>query len=557
MLGRPDPRLQISEILGTEICRYHDISVVNSGTYFEWEGNPVAYAPPSSTSALTSSLHELLGLAEGSDFEDISRRGLDWLRGIAPYDLATLFLLEEDELVATTARGPLAGEAVANHRLPLRRFPSIREAIELRRARIFSEHDHAHGEGDPYDDVLDLPDGHACMVVPLCAGDHAIGLVTVDRQVCEPYAEHTRSLVEIYGQLFAVALERSQRLSALSDLRERESEAQRLEGSRIASPSRILEESADPTVQELTRRAKAVADTDTAVVIVGETGTGKEQLARAIHGWSRRASQPFVALNCAAVAAELVESELFGHVKGAFTGASGKRVGRFQTARGGSLLLDEIGELSLDLQSKLLRVLQEGKMTPVGSDQEVDVDARILAATNVDLERAVAEGRFREDLYYRLSVFPLELPPLRQRKADLALICEVVLRDVCLRLGRPIPRLTPDALGKLAEHDWPGNLRELSNVFERSLILSTAPLLTPEFIDIPCRPNRSSSVPPREGETASESILPLAEVERVQIERALAATDGRIYGERGAAKLLGIRPTTLQSRIKKHGMSRP
>ncbi|MEM7413698.1 MAG: sigma 54-interacting transcriptional regulator [Myxococcota bacterium] len=509
----------------------------------------------SANTPLPSRLRELLGISDGSDFEEISRRGLDWLRGIAPYDLATLFLLEEDDLVACTARGPLAEEGVAGHRLPLQRFPSIREAIEMRRARIFTEQDHAHGEGDPYDDLLDLPHGHACMVVPLCAGDDNIGIVTVDRQVCDPYPEETRSLVEVYGQIFAVALERSQRLGELTDLRERESEAQRLEGHRVAAPARILEESVEPRVQDLARKAKAVAATDTPVVILGETGTGKEQLARAIHAWSARADQPFVALNCGAVAAELVESELFGHVKGAFTGASGKRLGRFQTAHGGTLLLDEIGELGPELQVKLLRVLQEGKVTPVGSDTDVDVDVRILAATNVDLEAAVADGAFREDLYYRLSVFPLELPPLRERRADFATICDSVLGDVCRRTGRAQPQLTPEALAKLAAHDFPGNLRELSNVFERALILTSADTLDPEVLDLPRRGAATTSLEP---ETAGSdaALATLAEVERAHIERALAATGGRVYGDSGAAALLGLRPTTLQSRMKKHGIAR-
>lgn len=502
-------------------------------------------------------LKGFLGITEGSDYTEISRRGLEWLRGIAPYDLATLFELEGDELVARTAQGPLAEKRVAGHRLRLNQFPSIRKAIERRRARIFTEHDHAHGEGDPYDGLLDLPHGHACMVVPLCSGEHTVGLVTVDRAECQPYSEETRNLVELYGQIFAIALERSQRLGQLSDLRQREREATRRQA-RVEDPARILEESATPSIRELAQRAQAVAQTNTPVLVLGETGTGKEQLARSIHHWSPRAGHPFVALNCAAIAHDLVESELFGHVKGAFTGARGRRLGCFRTAHGGTLLLDEIGELSSDVQAKLLRVLQEGRFTPVGSDTEVESDTRVIAATNADLDRAVAEGRFREDLYYRLNVFPLELPPLRERMADFGNICNVVLHDVCARVGRSVPQISSDAREKLERHPWPGNLRELSNVFERALILSRGNTIDSLCIDLPSARGRLSERDLESAGTPSNGVLPtLAELERAHILKALALTGGKIYGAGGAAQLLGVQPTTLQSRLKKYGVARP
>ncbi|MEM9176310.1 MAG: sigma 54-interacting transcriptional regulator [Myxococcota bacterium] len=498
----------------------------------------------------------LLGIAEGTDFAEVSRRGLEWLRGLAPYDLATLFELEGNELVARTAQGRLAREAVSGHRLDLREFPSIREAIEGRRARIFTEHDHAHGEGDPYDGVLDLPHGHACMVVPLCAGDETVGLVTVDREECQPYSEETRGLVELYGQIFAIALERSQRLGRLADLRERERSAEQSR-ERVSDPARVLEESRSPRVQELARRARAVAETDTPVLILGETGTGKEQLARALHGWSARADQPFVALNCAAVSKDLVESELFGHVKGAFTGASGARQGCFQTARGGTLLLDEIGELAPDLQAKLLRVLQERRLTPVGSDKEIEVDVRVIAATHVDIEEAVADGRFREDLYYRLNVFPLELPPLRERMDDFEMIAGTLLRDVAARMGRPEPSVAPEALEKLRGPGWSGTLRELSNVFERALILDRDGRLDPDDIDLPAVPGATAGPASDRLPRADGAFPTLAEIERAHIQDALERSGGQIYGKKGAAALLGIRPTTLQSRIKKYGSEAP
>jgi transcriptional regulator with GAF, ATPase, and Fis domain len=265
--------------------------------------------------------------------------------------------------------------------------------------------------------------------------------------------------------------------------------------------------------------------------------------------------RPFISVNCAAIPPALLESELFGHVKGAFTGAVGQRLGRFQMANGGTLLLDEIGELPTDLQVKLLRVLQEGSFEPVGSDRSVKVDARVLAATNVNLERAIQRKQFREDLYYRLSVFPLQLPPLRERLEDVPLICTVLLQDLGRRMGRHGYTLSREGIAKLTAYHWPGNLRELANVLERAIILARERRLGPEALDLP-QHNNTNTIPSAESTTTAvipspTAVQTLETLERAHIRRVLALTNGRIYGKAGAADLLGLKPSTLQSRMKK------
>jgi transcriptional regulator with GAF, ATPase, and Fis domain len=259
-------------------------------------------------------------------------------------------------------------------------------------------------------------------------------------------------------------------------------------------------------------------------------------------------------MNCAAIPENLLEPELFGVVKGAFTGAVASRPGRFQTANGGTLLLDEIGELTMPLQAKLLRVLQEGTFEPVGSDRTVRVDVRILAATHVDLEKAIAKGRFREDLYYRLAVFPLELPPLRERMEDLPSIAAALIDRLASRANRRGRfKLGDDALAVLRGYRWPGNIRELANVLERAMILSPTTTLHASSIDLGPRANAHDI---QRSSTSSHVARTLEEVERDHIRATLARTKGKLYGQDGAAALLGLKPSTLQSRMKKLGVRR-
>ena len=504
---------------------------------------------------LTRDLKDLARLATKDDsIDDLLRRGLEWLARLVPYDLATIFDLQDSRLVVRMAKGRLADSRVKQHSITLDRFPSIRAALESRRARAFSEADHAHGDGDPFDGVLDLPDGHSCMVVPLCASDRCFGLLAIDREKCEAFPPQVVDLVEVYAQMLALALVNAEQREMLERLRSQEREHVRLLESEIVSDEGVIESSRASTMRDLARRARQVAQTETPVLIRGETGTGKERLARALHAWSRRADQPFVKMNCAAIPAGLLESELFGHIKGAFTGATRDRAGRFQTANGGTLLLDEIGELPLDLQAKLLRVLQEGTFEPVGSDRTLKVDVRILAATHVDLEQAIKKKAFREDLYYRLNVFPLVLPPLRERLDDLPSLCEVLLAEQARRTGRSGFRVSAEGLAVLRAYSWPGNIRELANVLERATIVATRAVLGPEVLDVPNAPPAS---PAGESQTTvAERVLTLDEAQTAHIRDVLARTGGRIYGIGGAADLLGLKPSTLQSKMQKLAIAR-
>ena len=504
---------------------------------------------------LTTDLRALATVAVDDDgLDDLLRRGLDWLARLAPYDLATVFSLEGARLVVRAARGRLADQRVRGHSVSLDAFPTIREALETRRARAYTEDDHAHGDGDPFDGVLDLPPGHACMVVPLCASDRCFGLLTLDRERCEVFPREVVDLVEVYAQMLALALINAEQRSLIARLHHQESDRARiLEAELTGGHEGVLESSGAPRVAALAHRARQVARTDTPVLVLGETGTGKERLARAIHAWSARGPRPFVKMNCAAIPGGLMESELFGHVRGSFTGATRDRSGRFQTANGGTLLLDEIGELSLDLQAKLLRVLQEGTFEPVGSDRTMRVDVRIIAATHVDLERAVATGRFRADLYYRLNVFPLRLPALRERLEDLGPLSEALLAEQSTRTGRRGRTLTDAALAKLRRYAWPGNIRELANVLERATILSDGAVLGADAIDLPdARPTRPEVAPP----TPARELRSLESVEREYIREVLSHTGGRVYGSGGAAAILGLKPSTLQSRMKKLRLDR-
>ena len=305
------------------------------------------------------------------------------------------------------------------------------------------------------------------------------------------------------------------------------------------------------------RDISEVAGTDASVLILGETGTGKELIARAIHRNSRRGEKPLIKVNCAAMPGSLIESELFGHEQGAFTGATKKREGRFALADGGTIFLDEIGELPVELQVKLLRVLQEGEFEPVGSSRTQKVDARVIAATNRDLKQATREGKFREDLYYRLNVFPIELPPLRERGDDIGLLAENFARRFANRMGRAIESLSEDCIRRLKSYGWPGNVRELQNVIERAVITSRDGRLNldralPESGKVAASETVSPEDTVRRVRTAKE----LEALERTNLIAALETTGWRVAGENGAAQLLGMKPTTLSSRMKALGIER-
>jgi transcriptional regulator with GAF, ATPase, and Fis domain len=301
-----------------------------------------------------------------------------------------------------------------------------------------------------------------------------------------------------------------------------------------------------------------VAPTDTTVLVLGETGTGKELVARAIHAASGRRGRPLINVNCAALPATLIESELFGHEVGAFTGAIKRRQGRFALADGGTIFLDEVGELPLELQAKLLRVLQEGEIEPLGGSAVRRVDVRVIAATNRNLEQAVHERQFREDLYYRLNVFPIRLPSLRERGDDVVLLAAAFAQRFAERTGRTIAALSEACMQRLRSYSWPGNIRELQNVMERAVITASNGRIDLDRV-FPEAVARTIAEPAPADEAGSRirTAIELQSLERDNIIRALERCDWRVAGDGGAASLLGLRPSTLASRMKSLGISRP
>jgi transcriptional regulator with GAF, ATPase, and Fis domain len=308
-----------------------------------------------------------------------------------------------------------------------------------------------------------------------------------------------------------------------------------------------------PALQRITDDIDTVAATDTTVLILGESGTGKELVARAIHARSRRAGRPMVKVNCGSIPRELFESEFFGHVRGSFTGAVRDRVGRFQLADGGTLFLDEVGEIPLDLQVKLLRVLQEGEFERVGDETTRRVDVRIVAATNRDLETEVREGRFRLDLYYRLGVFPIAVPPLRERRDDIPDLVRHFVQQYCARRHVALPRLPVREMERAQAYDWPGNVRELQNVVERAVILSRGGSLA---LPLPAAAPAGlpTVLPPASDPGPIVTEDEWRELERANVRRALERAGYRVYGPGGAAALLGVNGATLASRLKKLGL---
>jgi formate hydrogenlyase transcriptional activator len=319
-----------------------------------------------------------------------------------------------------------------------------------------------------------------------------------------------------------------------------------------------------PALQAVLRKISQVAPVETTVLLTGETGTGKELVARAIHQGSPRAERPLIKMNCGAIPQGVVESELFGHERGAFTGALQRRIGRFEQANRGTLFMDEVGELPLEIQVKLLRVLQEQEFERVGATSSQQVDVRLVAATNRDLEAEVEAGRFRADLFYRLNVFPVRIPALRERRGDIPLLVGYFLAQFQRKLAKPLKGVTAESMARLEAHSWPGNIRELQNVLERACVLATRPVIDIDASDLGSlgaeRRAPGSGLQLHSGARGREApageLLTLDENERAHIRRAVQVAGGRIHGPRGAASMLGINPSTLRSRMQKLGIQR-
>jgi formate hydrogenlyase transcriptional activator len=397
-------------------------------------------------------------------------------------------------------------------------------------------------------------------VVPLIAMGTSIGTFTLWSETRDRYTQADAELLREVANQIAIAIANMksyEEIKALKGRLEKEIVYLQEEIRTVHNFEEIVGSS--PALLKLLRKVDQVAPTDSSVLIYGETGTGKELIARAIHDRSNRKNRPLVKVNCSAISAGLVESELFGHVKGAFTGAFERRIGRFELADGGTIFLDEVGELPLDTQVKLLRVLQEREFEPVGSNRTIRVDVRIICATNRNLQDSIKEGTFRSDLYYRLNVFPLEVPPLRERRADISQLAMFFLSRYARNLGKKIDGISAAAKEKLTSYSWPGNIRELQNLIERALILCNGPILeldndltnvSTSFI-IPAP--ETAHTPPQADQS---QLKTLQEVERAHIEAVLQQTHGVIEGAGGAAKKLGLHPNTLRHRMEKLGIKR-
>ncbi|MGH9848638.1 MAG: sigma 54-interacting transcriptional regulator [Blastocatellia bacterium] len=385
------------------------------------------------------------------------------------------------------------------------------------------------------------------IVAPLIGKEKPLGTLNVGSETPRRYSEDDAMfLLGVAGQV-TLAIENMLAYEEIAALKAR------LEQENIYLQEEIRTEhnfeeivGGSAVVRKALQAVETVAPTGATVLILGETGTGKELIARAVHNLSPQKDKPLVKVNCAALASTLIESELFGHEKGAFTGAISRKIGRFELANGGTIFLDEIGELPLELQAKLLRVLQEGEFERVGGSQTIKVSVRVIAATNRNLAEAVKAGSFRSDLFYRLNVFPLTLPALRERREDIPLLVSHFLSRFAKKLGKPLERLSKESMDRLMRYDWPGNVRELQSVIERAAILARGPVVHVEdSLDLRLR-----------AAADSPGLGKLEDVERAHILRALEETNWMIDGSRGAALILGIHPNTLRSRMQKLGIKK-
>jgi len=411
----------------------------------------------------------------------------------------------------------------------------LRCDLELERLTTSEERAYGHGF-------------RSICALPLVVRGKSIGAITVGSLDRSRYSEaDAQFLMEVANQI-AIAVDNLRAHEETAALKARfEAEAVYLQEEIKTEHNfeEIIGQSG--SLRDVLRKVEQVAPTEATVLIRGETGTGKELLARAAHDRSRRKDRPLVKVNCGSIPSGLVESELFGHERGAFTGATQRRIGRFELANSGTIFLDEVTELPLDTQVKLLRVLQEGEFERVGSSQTIKVDVRVIAATNRDLNEIVKNGSFRADLFYRLNVFPLESPPLRERKDDIPLLVNFFLSRFGKKLGKEVHGVSQKSMQSMVQYSWPGNIRELQNVIERAVVVARGPMVQ---ID-------DSMLCSETGLMETSTIDTLENVERSHIVRALTETHWVIHGKKGAAEILGINPSTLRSRIDKLGIKKP
>jgi len=406
-------------------------------------------------------------------------------------------------------------------------------------------------------DTSQVEVGKVC-VLPLVSRDRVLGTFGVVKYQDNAFSsEDIEFLTQIANQV-AIAVENAHAFGQIRELRDKLAQEKLYLEDEIRSEMNFAEiVGKSAPLRRVLKQVETVAPTESTVLIYGDTGTGKELIARAIHDLSPRRSKPFVKLNCAAIPTGLLESELFGHEKGAFTGAIAQRIGRFEVANGGTIFLDEIGEVPLELQTKLLRVLQEREFERLGSSRTLRTDARLIAATNRDLEAMVSEQKFRSDLFFRLNVFPVHVPPLRERQGDIPLLVRHFTQQFSRRMNKVIETIPSAKMDALSRYHWPGNIRELQNVIERAVIISTGPVLSVDVTDLKF-PKAGVSVgqvtSPKSTNGALHDLL--QETERQQILKALKECNWVVAGPRGAAAHLAMKRSTLQLRMHKLGIAR-
>ena len=471
------------------------------------------------------------------------------LRRILPFDRAVLMLYqpEQDSLRVAALEGPLTAKRYGAVGTEIDRQGS-HAGWALDHKQCLLRRDLAAGAFQfPIEEKL-LDEGiRSYIVAPLIGKEKPLGTLNVGSETAHRYSEDDALfLLEVAGQV-ALAIENMLAYEEIASLKAR------LEQENIYLQEEIRTEhnfeeivGQSAAIRKALQAIETVAPTDATVLVLGETGTGKELVARAVHNLSRQKDQPLVKVNCAALASTLIESELFGHEKGAFTGALARKIGRFELANGGTIFLDEIGDLPLELQAKLLRVLQEGEFERVGGSQTINVSVRVIAATNRNLTEAMKAGSFRSDLFFRLNVFPLASPALRERREDIPLLVAHFLGRFARKFGKPLERVSKKSMDRLMRYDWPGNVRELVSVIERAAILARSPVVHVEdSLDLRLRADADSC-----------GLEKLEDVERAHILRALEGTNWTIDGPRGAALILGLHSNTLRSRMQKLGIKK-
>jgi len=437
--------------------------------------------------------------------------------------------------------------------MPVDETASLTQVIRSRAPLVMNQREIA---SDYHGNSVAIEEGiQAACHLPLIGKNRVLGVLSLGRLDDVPFTvDDVEFLTQVSNQV-AIAIQNALAYAKIAELKDRLAQEKVYLENEIRSELKFEEIIGKSAVlRSVLSQIETVAPTDSTVLIYGDTGTGKELVARALHNLSSRGKNAFVKLNCAAIPTGLLESELFGHERGAFTGAISQRIGRFELAQSGTVFLDEIGEIPLELQPKLLRVLQEREFERLGGTRTIRSDARLIAATNRDLSAMVEEQKFREDLFYRLNVFPIRVPPLRERTEDIPLLVRHFVQQFSRRMNKRIDSIASDTMKALVRYEWPGNIRELQNVIERAVILSPGPALKVSLADLKSRPEPIAVRSVKTPEPGSTMQSVLHETERVQILRALDQAKGIVSGPEGAAALLGMKRSTLQSRMQKLGI---